>query len=105
VINGVLWLGSVALGRPLAGTFAREVIPVDDATRGSEEYRAVFRYISLLFGIFFVTFAAIQLVVLLIVGVGAFLLTRLADAAGIIAMIVYSVRYISRHVVLAGQAM
>jgi hypothetical protein len=96
-INGVLWLGSVALGRPLAGTFAREVFPVDDETRASEDYLSVFRYVSLLFGIYFVGFAAIQLAVLLIVGVGAFLLTRVADALGILVMVVFCVRYISRR--------
>jgi hypothetical protein len=97
VINGALWLGSVALGRPLAGTFAREVFPVDDATRDSDDYRAVFRYVSLLFGVFFITFAALQLAVLLVVGVGAFLLTRVADAIGILVMVVYCVRHISRE--------
>ncbi|MGN6472757.1 MAG: hypothetical protein ACTHK4_03785 [Mycobacteriales bacterium] len=97
-INGVLWLGSVAAGRPLAGTFAQEVFPVDEETRASDLYRDVFRRVSVLFGIFFVVAAAIQLVVLLIVGVGAFLATRVADALGILAMIGYSVRYISRQI-------
>jgi uncharacterized membrane protein len=96
-INGALWLGSVAVGRPLAGTFAREVFTVDDQTRASEEYRSVFHYISVLFGVFFLSFAVVQLAVLLIVGVGAFLLTRLVDAAGTLAMIGYAVRHISHH--------
>ena len=95
VINGVLWLGSVALGKPLAGTFAREIFPVSDEIAASEEYRTVFRRISVWFGIFFIVAAAIQLVVLLIVGVGAFLATRVADALSILAMIAFSVRYIS----------
>ncbi|HWC33410.1 MAG TPA: hypothetical protein VG650_01160 [Mycobacteriales bacterium] len=97
-INGALWLGSVARDRPLAATFAREVFPVDEATRTSPEYHSVFRRVSLLFGIFFVVAAAIQLVVLLIVGVGAFLATRVADALGILTMIVYCVRYISGRI-------
>lgn len=97
VVNGMLWLGSVAIGRPLAGIFAREVFPVDDETRSSQEYHAVFRYVSLLFGIFFIVAAAVQLVVLLVVGVGAFLATRVLDAVGVLAMATYCMRYISRR--------
>jgi intracellular septation protein A len=97
VINGVLWLGSVALGKPLAGTFAQEIFPVSDEVRSSPEYFEVFRRVSLMFGVFFVVAAAIQLVVLLIFGVGAFLATRVADALSIIGMIGYSVRYISHQ--------
>lgn len=94
VVNGLLWLGSVAIGRPLAGTFAQELFPVSDETRASEDYVAVFRRVSVMFGIFFVIAAAVQLVILLIVGVGAFLVTRVFDAVGILAMIVYCVHYI-----------
>jgi intracellular septation protein A len=94
-INGLIWLGSVALGKPLAATFAREVFPVPEEIQATDEYRAVFRRVSLMFGIFFVVAAAIQLTVLLILGVGAFVATRVADAIGILAMIVWSVRYIT----------
>lgn len=96
-INGALWLGSVALGRPLAGTFAREVFPIDDEIRASEQYRVVFGRVSLWFGIFFIVFAAIQLTVLLIVGIGAFVATRVLDAVGILVMIVVCVRYITQR--------
>jgi hypothetical protein len=97
VFNGMLWLGSVAIGRPLAGIFAQEIFPVDEETRASHEYFAVFRRVSLLFGIFFVVIAGIQLTVLLIVGVGAFVATRVLDAVGILGMIVYCVGYIRRY--------
>lgn len=98
VINGVLWLGSVALGKPLAGTFAQEIFPVSDEVRATPLYYSVFRRVSVMFGVFFVVAAAIQLVVLLIFGVGAFLGTRVADALSILAMIGYSVRYISQQI-------
>ena len=97
VVNGLFWLGSVAVGRPVAGVFAREVFPVDDQTRASAEYHAVFRYVSLLFGIFFLAMAAVQLAVLLIVGIGAFIATRVLDAVGILAMAAYCVRYIGHR--------
>lgn len=98
VLNGAFWLGSVAMGRPLAGTFAREIFPVDEEMRASEDYRAVFGRVTLWFGIFFIVFAAVQLAVLLIVGVGAFVATRVCDAIGILAMIAYCVRYITSRI-------
>jgi intracellular septation protein A len=96
-VNGLVWLGSVAIGRPLAGGFAREVFPVDEETRASTEFRQVFRHVSLLFGIFFLVFAAIQAAVLLIVGVGAFVAIRVVDVACTLGLVVYCLRYISRH--------
>jgi hypothetical protein len=94
-INGLIWLGSVALGKPLAATFAREVFPVPEEIQAMDEYRTVFRRVSLWFGIFFVVAAAIQLAVLLILGVGAFVAVRVLDAIAILTMIVWSVRYIT----------
>jgi len=53
---------------PLAGVFAREISPSTRRWRASAEYRHVFRQRSLLFGLFFLVFAVIQLSVLLIAG-------------------------------------
>jgi hypothetical protein len=95
VINGLIWLGSIALGKPLAATFAREVFPIPEEIQATDEYRTVFRRVSLYFGIFFVVAAVIQLAVLLILGVGAFVAVRVVDAVSILGMIVWSVRYIT----------
>jgi intracellular septation protein A len=92
-LNGAAWLVSVAIGRPLASAFAGEVFPFDDETRASAEYRAVFARISLVFGLFFVGFAALQLLVLLAVGVDAYVGVRVVDALGILALIVWCVRF------------
>jgi hypothetical protein len=96
-INGLIWVGSVALGKPLAATFAREVFPVPEEIQATDDYRTVFRRVSLWFGIFFVVAAAIQLVVLVVLGVGAFVAVRVVDAVAILAMIVWSVRYVTDH--------
>ena len=96
-VNGAVWLGSVAIGRPLAGVFAREIFPVDREMRASAEYRYVFRHVSLLFGVFFLVFAVMQLSVLLIVGVGAFVAVRVVDVVCTLGMVVYCLRYIARH--------
>lgn len=92
-INGAIWLGSVAIGKPLAAVFAAEVFPVDEETRRSEEFRSVFRHVSLVFGAFFLVFAGVQLVVLLSVGIDAYVALRVLDAMLILALIVYAVRY------------
>ena len=92
-VNGVVWLGSVVIGKPLAAVFAREVFPVDEQTRASETFHSVFRHVSLVFGVFFLLFAAVQLLVLFALGVDAFVAVRVLDAIGILGLIVYSVRY------------
>ena len=96
-INGAVWLVSVAIGKPLAAVFASEVFPVSEETRASDEFRSVFRHVSLVFGTFFLVFAAIQLAVLLTVGIDAFVAVRVLDAIGILGLIVYSVRYAVDH--------
>jgi intracellular septation protein A len=96
-INGAVWLGSVAIGKPLAAVFASEVFPIEEETRASDEFRSVFRHVSLVFGAFFLVFAAIQLLVLLTVGIDAFVAVRVLDAIGILGLIVYSVRYAVGH--------
>ena len=96
-INGIVWLGSVAIGKPLAALFAREVFPIDEETRASTEFHSVFRHVSLVFGTFFLGFAVVQLAVLAVVGVDAFVALRVVDAASILALIVYAVRYAVDH--------
>ncbi len=91
-INGLVWLGSVAIGKPLAGVFASEVFPVDDETRASATYKNTFRLISVVWGTWFTVFAAIQFVVLLAVGVDAYVGLRVLDAVLVIMLIVWSVR-------------
>lgn len=92
-INGAAWLVSVAIGKPLASAFAGEVFPFDDETRASEAYRSVFSRISLVFGLYFIGFAIVQLIVLLAVGVDAFVAVRLVDFAGIMLLIAWCVRF------------
>ena len=96
-INGAVWLGSVVIGKPLAAVFAREVFPIDEETRASEEFHLVFRHVSLVFGTFFLVFAAVQLAVLIAVGIDAFVALRVLDAVLILALIVYAVRYAVDH--------
>ena len=96
-INGALWLGSVAIGKPLAAVFAAEVFPVDEELRASDEFHLVFRHLSLVLGTFVLAFAAVQVLVLAIVGVDAFVALRVFDAVLILVLLRYAVRYTVGH--------
>jgi intracellular septation protein A len=93
-VNGLVWLGSVAIRRPLAGVFALEVFPFDEATRRTPEFKTVFIVVSAVWGTFFLGFAAIQAAVLLTVGVDAYVALRIVDAALILTLITWSVRFV-----------
>jgi hypothetical protein len=47
---GVAFVGSVAIGRPLIGVFARELFPMPDEIRTSDGYRRLTGTLSLVFG-------------------------------------------------------
>jgi intracellular septation protein A len=93
-VNGLAWLGSVAMRRPLAAVFAREVFPFDEAIRATPEFKRVFMLVSAVWGMFFLGFAAIQAAVLLIVGVDAYVALRVVDALLILTLITWSVRVV-----------
>ncbi|MHB8463339.1 MAG: DUF3159 domain-containing protein [Acidimicrobiales bacterium] len=94
-VNGIVWLGSVAIGKPLAGMFAREIFPIDDATRASADFQATFARVSATWGTFFIAFAGVQLVVLLSVGIDAYVGLRILDAVFVLTLIVWSVRFVT----------
>ena len=94
-LNGLVWLGSVVISKPLAGVFAREVFPIPDEARRTAEFKSVFRLVSAIWGVFFIGFAAVQLAVLLTVGVDAYVGLRVVDALGILALITWSVRIVT----------
>lgn len=56
-----LFLGSVAIGRPVTELFAREIFPVPDAIRTAPEYRAMFRTITLVWGAYFLLRGCVRL--------------------------------------------
>jgi intracellular septation protein A len=47
---GIAFVGSVAIGRPLVGVFARELFPIPDDIRASDAYRRLTGTLSLVFG-------------------------------------------------------
>jgi intracellular septation protein A len=67
VVNG-LWafafLGSAALGRPLIGTFAAEMVDIPDEVQASATYRRIFGVASAVWGAYFLVRTALRLWVL-----------------------------------------
>lgn len=50
-IWGIAFIGSVAIGRPLVGVFARELFPIPDDIRASDGFRRLTGHLSLVFGV------------------------------------------------------
>jgi intracellular septation protein A len=75
---GLAFLGSVLLGRPLAGVFAEEMIELPDEVKQSRTHRLVFSRISLVWGTYMVARAALRLVILAAFGVDVFVAVSFA---------------------------
>jgi intracellular septation protein A len=91
--QAIFWLGSVAIGRPLASLFAGELFDFPPEVRASETFRRIFSRITLTFGCYFVVAGAIQLVVLLAWGVDTFVALRIGNAICLTGLIGWSIRY------------
>jgi hypothetical protein len=61
---GLAFVGSVAVGRPLVGVFARELFPMPEDIRASEEYRRLTGTLSLVFGTSILVRGAVRYVLL-----------------------------------------
>jgi len=69
---GMVFIGSTLIGRPLAGVFAEELFPLPDEVKASRTHRRVFGLISLAWGSYMVLRSVLRLVVLVALGVDAF---------------------------------
>jgi intracellular septation protein A len=69
---GLVFIGSILVGRPLAGIFADELFPMPEEVKASRTHRRVFGLISLAWGAYMVLRSALRLVVLAALGVDAF---------------------------------
>lgn len=75
---GLAFLGSAALGRPLAGLFAGEMYPFPPEVRSSATFRRVFTTISLAWGVLFLLRSAFRLLTLTQSSVDAFVVVNAA---------------------------
>ena len=69
---GLVFIGSTVIGRPLAGVFAEEMLPLPDEVKASRTHRRVFGQISLAWGAYMVSRSVLRLIVLVALGVDAF---------------------------------
>jgi intracellular septation protein A len=91
--QALVWLGSVAIGKPIASLFAGELFNFPQEVRESDTYRQVFSRVSLTFGCYFAVAGCIQLVVLLAWGVDTFVVLRVASSIGLAGLIGWAVHF------------
>ncbi len=95
---GLAFVGSVAIGRPLAGLFAEEICPFPDFVRSSATYRSAFTRISLVWGMYLIARSVLRLLTLAGGTIGAFVaidvVTGVPTSAALIGWSVwYGVRF------------
>jgi intracellular septation protein A len=72
-LGGLVFLGSVVIGRPLAGVFATESYPFPPEVKASAAFRRVFGRISLVWAVYLTGRGALRIVLLVYTSVEAFL--------------------------------
>jgi hypothetical protein len=77
-LGGVVFLGSVVIGRPLAAVFATESYPFPPEVKASAGFRRVFRRISLVWAAYLLGRGALRLLMLAYTSVEAFLVVSVA---------------------------
>jgi Protein of unknown function (DUF3159) len=91
---GLTVLGSLAVGRPLASLFAREIYPFPEGLRDAPSLRHAFRVITTVWGVYFLARSAVRLAAVLTLSVDQYLLVAaLSDAPFLLALLAWSVVY------------
>jgi intracellular septation protein A len=96
-LGGLVFLGSVVIGRPLAGVFATESYPFPPEVKASATFRRVFGRISLVWAAYLIGRGALRLLLLLYTSVEAFLVVSVISGIPLSAALMtwsfwYSVR-------------
>jgi hypothetical protein len=91
---GLIVLGFLAAGRPLASFFAREIYPFSEDVKGSPEFQRAFRIITVVWGVYFLIRSAVRLTAVLTLSVNGYLLVdALSGAPFLLALLAWSVTY------------
>ena len=94
---GIAFLVSAAIGRPLTGVFAAEMVDMPPEVRASATYRRVFGRISAAWGAFMVVRSGVRFALLMWVGVDAFVASNLLTGAPLMALLMtWSIWYGTR---------
>jgi hypothetical protein len=96
-LGGVVFLGSVMIGRPLAAVFATDSYPFPPEVRASATFRRIFGRVSLVWAAYLLGRGVLRLLMLLYTSVEAFLVVSVATGIPLSGAIVawsfwYSVR-------------
>jgi intracellular septation protein A len=91
-VLGVVVLCSLRTSRPFASWFAGEIYPLPQEIRGSATFAGAMRTITYVWGIYFLTRAAVRLTALLTLNTDSYVLVAaLSDAPFLIALLAWSV--------------
>jgi len=95
---GLAFLGSIVIGRPLAGVFATETYPFPDDVKGSDTYRRAFSHISLAWGLYLVVRSVVRMASLSGGNVDSFIVVNTLTGVPLTAMLMswsvwYAVRF------------
>jgi len=101
VVVGAIWglayLGSAAIGRPLAGVFADAWYPFPPELKASRTYRRIFGVESIVWGLYLLARSGIRMFVLAQGSIGAFAVVQFATGVPFtIALVAWSVSYAVR---------
>ena len=97
VLIGATVLGSLAIGRPVARVFAREIYPFPAEAEQSQTYRHTLNVITAAWGTYFILRAAVRLVALLALSVDQYVIVlAVSDVPFLIGLLVWSVLYTIR---------
>jgi hypothetical protein len=77
-LGGLVFLGSVMIGRPLAAVFATESYPFPPEIKASAAFRRIFGRISLVWAAYLLTRGVLRLLMLVYTSVEAFLVVSVA---------------------------
>jgi hypothetical protein len=93
-----LFLGSVAIGRPVTELFAREILPVPGSVRASPEYRGMFGLVGVVWGAYFLARGAVRLAAFLTLSKDAYLaVVAVSDVPFLLAVLAWSVWFAVRR--------
>ena len=93
-LYGLVFIGSVLIGQPLAGVFAAETYPFPQELRSSPLFRRVFSIVSLAWGLVFLARCLLRLGILSRGDVDVFVLVNLATGLPLnVALMVWSFWY------------
>jgi intracellular septation protein A len=97
-ILAAVFLGSVAIRRPITELFSREIFPLPDSVRASADYRRLFAVIGAVWGVYFLCRAAVRGIAFVTLSKELYLaVVAASDVPFLIALLAWSVWFGARR--------